>query len=67
MAPTALSSGVWVEPIHKRQTTDIGTIFEVGEKGGTNKKKGKERKEIRKKGHARIWAITFSTFYMQVS
>ena len=62
MAPSVLFSGVWVEPIHKHQTVDTGTIFGVKEKRG---EKSKEREG--KKGHSRIWAITSSIFYMQVS
>lgn len=50
VAPSVLFSGVWVEPMqmHKHQIMDIGTISEVEEKRGENKKKGKERKYERK-------------------
>lgn len=46
MAPSVLFSGVWVEPIHKHQTVDTGTIFEVKAKRG-----GKSKEREGKKGN----------------
>lgn len=57
MAPSVLFSGVWVEPIHKHQTVDTGTIFSQRKRGEKN------AKEIKKKRTLKIWAITSSTLY----